>query len=67
MPLRAGSFVGLIPGYCRFDPGEEEREELVDLVRLATTGLYFEDQGRLALLSYVKKTDSGLEGNVIGG
>ncbi|KAG9854601.1 hypothetical protein KCU77_g6164, partial [Aureobasidium melanogenum] len=67
VPIKAGSFVGFLPGYCRFNPEKENRMELKGFIESHLLGLFFEDQGCCGLLSYMKRTNLGAEGNVIGG
>ncbi|KAH0388870.1 hypothetical protein KCU92_g513, partial [Aureobasidium melanogenum] len=67
VPIKAGSFIGFLPGYCRFNPEKENRMELKGFIESHLLGLFFEDQGCCGLLSYMKRTKLGAEGNVIGG
>ncbi|KAG9824531.1 hypothetical protein KCU98_g11369, partial [Aureobasidium melanogenum] len=67
VPIKAGSFIGFLPGYCRFNPEKENRMELKGFVESHRLGLFFEDQGCCGLLSYMERTNLGAEGNVIGG
>ncbi|KAG9695406.1 hypothetical protein KCU95_g4861, partial [Aureobasidium melanogenum] len=67
VPIKAGSFVGFLPGYCRFSPEKENRMEVEGFIESHLLGLFFEDQGCCGLLSYMKRTNFGAEGNVIGG
>ncbi|KAG9679350.1 hypothetical protein KCU99_g3134, partial [Aureobasidium melanogenum] len=67
VPIKAGSFIGFLPGYCRFNPEKENRMELKGFIESHLLGLFFEDQGCCGLLSYMERTKLGAEGNVIGG
>ncbi|KEQ67522.1 uncharacterized protein M437DRAFT_61921 [Aureobasidium melanogenum CBS 110374] len=67
VPIKAGSFIGFLPGYCRFSPEKENRMEVEGFIESHLLGLLFEDQGCCGLLSYMKRTNFGAEGNVIGG
>lgn len=67
VPIKAGSLIGFLPGYCRFNPAKERRQELQGFIESNWIGLFFEDQGCHGLLSCLKKTGIGAEGNVIGG
>lgn len=67
VPIKAGSFIGFLPGYCRFDPEKEEREEVTGFIESHWPGLFFEDEGCYGLLSFMRSTSLSAEGNVIGG
>ncbi|KAH0156586.1 hypothetical protein KCU67_g8260, partial [Aureobasidium melanogenum] len=67
VPIKAGSFIGFLPGYCRFNPEKENRMELKGFIESHLLGLFFEDQGCCGLLPYMERTKLGAEGNVIGG
>ncbi|KAG9632668.1 hypothetical protein KCU64_g16141, partial [Aureobasidium melanogenum] len=67
VPIKAGSFIGFLPGYCRFNPEKENRMELKGFIESHLLGLFFEDQDCCGLLSYMERTNLGAEGNVIGG
>ncbi|KAH0013134.1 hypothetical protein KCU72_g14620, partial [Aureobasidium melanogenum] len=67
VPIKAGSFIGFLPGYCRFNPEKENRMELKGFIESHLLGLFFEDQGCCGLLWYMERTNLGAEGNVIGG
>ncbi|KAK6007142.1 hypothetical protein QM012_006150 [Aureobasidium pullulans] len=69
VPIKAGSFLGFLPGHCRFNPEMEDSqsEEFKRCIESDRRGLFLETENCYGLLGCMEKTKIGAEGNVIGG